>query len=115
MKHFIVLSMCLSILIVDAKFIFKPSIVDKRLSKSICKITNDVINLNTDTQDILLGHFGGKVWSDTINEIAECIDERSAVVVTDFGTMIAERNLRKASLIIMELNQVSKIRIYIIS
>lgn len=62
----------------------KMSIEDQNLSKSICMLTNDVINLKANTQDILIGNLGGKLWSSTIDDIIKCSRSKSAIVLTDF-------------------------------
>jgi hypothetical protein len=42
---------------------------DQKLAKSVCKITNDVTRAKTDTQDILIGNFGGQAESTVVNDI----------------------------------------------
>lgn len=82
---------------------------DQKLSKSICKITNDIISSRIDTQDILIGNIGGHVWSLTVNDIVKCISKGNAVLVTDLRRLIKERNLRKASVVILALNQANEV------
>ena len=94
---------------VSGSYSIKPSIDDQKLPKSICKIINDVTNSKTDTQDILIGSSGGKVQSSTINDIIECIDDKNAVVLTDLRTKVAEKTLRKATVIILELRSIRKV------
>ncbi|KAL7014266.1 hypothetical protein ACKWTF_015838 [Chironomus riparius] len=89
--------------------ILKSTTSHQKLPISICKITNDVISSKVYTQDILIGNFGSKVWLTTVNDIVECIDDRAAVVVTDFKTEIKEKSLRKASIIIMTFSKPSKV------
>jgi len=87
----------------STNFILKSLIVDQKLSKSICKITNDVTSSKTDTQDILIGNVGGNIWSSTINDIVSCIDDETTVVVSDLNAIMTENNLRKASVTILAL------------
>ena len=101
----------------STNFTLKSSTDDENLAKSICKITNDVINSRADTQDILIGNLGGQIWSSTINDIIQCIDDRNAVVLTDFKTKITEKSLKKASVTILALqwfNNVS-LKLYCLS
>ena len=83
---------------------------EQNLIQSICKITNDITNSNTDKKDVLIGNLGGKTWSLTINKIIECIDDETAVVVTDLSKKMTTKDLRKAAVIIIafkEPNEVS--------
>ena len=93
----------------STNLILKSSTDDEKLSKSICKITNDVINTKTDTQDILIGNLGGKVWSSTVNDIVKCIDDGNAVVVTDFNAKIVEKNLRKSAVVILTMEWLDRV------
>lgn len=52
------------------KLFQKASDEDGKLSKEICKITNENVKLQNYTQDIMLANFGGEIWSSTINAIA---------------------------------------------
>lgn len=81
------------------------SIADQNLPKSICKITNAIISSTTDTQDILVGNIGGKVLPLTFNDILECIEDVSAVVVSNFEEIIVNKHLRKATIVIMLINE----------
>jgi len=87
----------------------KSSSDDQKLSKSICKITNDVTSSKIHTQDILIGNLGGKIWSSTINDIVQCIDDGSAVVIVDLNAVMEEKNLRKASVVILTLNGINQV------
>ena len=79
------------------------------LSKNICKITNDITKSSTDTQDILIGNLGGETWSSTVNDIIQCVDDNIAIVVTDFQQKIIEKNLKKASVVILILEWHSQV------
>ncbi|CAG9811583.1 unnamed protein product [Chironomus riparius] len=85
----------------STKFHFKTLIDVKKLSNSICKVANDLINLKTHTQDILIGNLGRKSWSQTINDIAKCIGDGNAMVISDLKQQITEMKLRKATLVIL--------------
>lgn len=111
----IFLSIFLLISTFDTKFTHTTSNDHDTLLKSFCKITNDATNFKADTQDIIVGNMGGKIWSSTTNDIIECIDKRAAVVVTNFGTSIAEKRLRKASIIILMLNKPSEVKSFILN
>jgi len=100
---------------VSIEIISKSLIDDEKLSKSICKIANDVARSKTGTQDILIGNFGFQVWTSTTNDIVRCIDDETAVVVADFKEIIKSKRLRKASTVILPLGYVDKVsfsRIY---
>ena len=108
-----ILTLCLILLILNSTLsihLLLGNLFDnEKFVNSICKITNDVAN-STDKQDILIGNLGGKVWSSTINDIVQCIVLRNPVVITDFKTVVKERNLRKASVVILTLNSVDSVR-----
>lgn len=100
--NFILFLLFLSLLLfakINARI--KILISDQTLPNSICKVTNDIINSKSDTQDILIGNLGGKLWSSMVNNIIKCIDEESAVVVTDFKLKIIEERLWKATVVIL--------------
>lgn len=90
---------------------FKPSIDSQTLYKSICKITNDITSSKSDTKDILIGNLGGKIWSSTINNIVQCIDDETAVVVTDLQNKMSRNNLKKALLIIVAFDSIDGVSI----
>jgi len=83
----------------------------QNLSRSICNIANDVINSKTDTQDILIGNFGGKSQSSTINDIIQCINDETTVVVTDLKDKMSRNDLRKASLFIIAFDMIDGVSI----
>ena len=105
----IVLACCTFISSFSTNFILESLIIDQNLSKSICKITNDVTNSKSDTHDILIGDFGGQNGSLIVNDIIHCIDDGKAVVATDLRRIIKNEVLRKASVIILKLNRVDKV------
>ncbi|KAL7014273.1 hypothetical protein ACKWTF_015844 [Chironomus riparius] len=98
LQLFLILS---SILFLSTNAVIKVSMSDKKFFQNICNIINDVTGSRTDTQDILIGNLGGKIWSSTVNDIAQCIDHGNAVVVTDFKTKITEKRLWKASVVVI--------------
>ena len=49
----------------------------------------------------MIGNLGGKVWSSTVNDIVQCIDDGKAVVVSDFKAVVKEKSLRKAAVAIL--------------
>ena len=82
---------------------------DDKLPKSICKIVNDVIKSNTDTQNILFGNLGGKYFSAIANKIASCINGQGSVVVTDFRENFVETKLWKASIMILIFDTIDEV------
>ena len=94
----------------STNFILKSLTDDQKLSKSICKITNDITNSKSDTQDILIGNLGGNIWSSTVNDIVSCIDNDKAVVVSDLNSVIMDSKLRKASVVILALKWLNMVR-----
>jgi hypothetical protein len=53
---------------------------------------------------------GSNIWSSTVNDIIQCIDDGTAVVVADLSAVVKEKSLRKASVVILtfdEFDQVS--------
>ncbi|CAG9811083.1 unnamed protein product [Chironomus riparius] len=57
---FLILNLTLS-----TNFILKATQNDRKLSNYICKITKDITKAKNDTQDVLIGNSGGKLWSST--------------------------------------------------
>ena len=96
-------------LAVSSKFNLLPSTDDQKLPKIICKISNDVIKSQNYTQDILIANFGAKTWSLTVNDIAQCINNDKAIVTADLKDVMKEKNLRKASVIILTLEWLSRV------
>ena len=96
-------------LLVSIEVISKSSTDNAKLSKSICKIANDVTSSKTGTNDILIGNFGFQIWTSTINDIVRCIDDETAVVVADFKKIIKSKRLRKASTVLLLLGYVDKV------
>lgn len=92
-----------------SNFHLQPTPSDKNLSESICKITNDVIKSNTDTNDILIGNLGANVLLLAINELILCIDKPRAVIISNFDGKLSNKNLRKASIIILVMNKVDQV------
>ncbi|KAL7014265.1 hypothetical protein ACKWTF_015837 [Chironomus riparius] len=86
---------------VSTDYVLIKSTVHQKLPKSICKITNDIMNTNMDTQDILIGNLGGKAWSTTIDETIKCIDDKAGVFITDFKTKIIAERFKKSPVVIL--------------
>lgn len=74
---------------------------DQKLSKSVCKITNNFEVSKFDTKDVLISNLGGKAWTSTVNNIAKCLDDGTAIVVADFRTKMKVPRLKKASVLIL--------------
>ncbi|CAG9811092.1 unnamed protein product [Chironomus riparius] len=101
---FLVLIVCNSTL--NINFILKN---DKKLSNYVCKVTKDIISSKSDTKDVLIGNLGGKVWSSTVNDIAGCVGQDSAVVASDFKEPLTVETLRKAIVIILAVGYINKV------
>ncbi|KAL7014254.1 hypothetical protein ACKWTF_015826 [Chironomus riparius] len=99
-----------TLFIINTSFTTKMLIKDQELPKSICSITNNVTKSTTITQDILIGNMDRKIWSSTANDIIKCLDDDKAVVATDLTNTIQNLRLRKASVIILMLNQLNEVR-----
>jgi hypothetical protein len=82
-------------------YILNTANKDQKLTLNICKITKDIIISESNTQDILIANFGEKIWSSTINEIVQCVDEEAAVVITKLDTKITGKLLRKAKVVVL--------------
>ena len=100
-----------AILLLNSAFSSKSLSSDQNLAPSICKITNDITKSTTETQDILIGNPGGQVWSSTVNDIIKCIDDGTAVVVTDLSSQMLNKNLRKASVVIVTLDRIDGVSV----
>lgn len=112
MKLFRLFRLFVAILVLNSTlnlgFILKTLQNNKILSNYVCKITKDIIKSKYDTQDVLIGNLGGKVWSSTVNEIAGCVKD-SVVVVSDFSKKMTEKSLRKAAIVIVLINEVDMV------
>ena len=93
----------------STNFIFKTSQNDEKLSNYVCKITKDITKTKSDTQDVLIGNLGGELWSSTVNDIAGCIGSDTAVVVSDFKSIVTEQTLRKAAVLILMFGYVNQV------
>ena len=82
---------------------------DVKLIESVCKIANDALGTKNDTQDILVGHIGGSRWTQDLDNLIQCFDKGTAVIVSDFLKVIVKQNLRKASVIVMISNQADSV------
>ena len=100
-----------AILLLNSAFSSKSLSSDQNLAQSICKITNDITKSTTETQDILIGNPSGQVWSSTVNDIIKCIDDGTAVVVTDLSSQMLNKNLRKASVVIVTLDRIDGVSV----
>ncbi|CAG9811263.1 unnamed protein product [Chironomus riparius] len=98
---------------IEPAYEYRMKSLDDLLASNICRITNDMTNSKTYTQDILIANLGGKVTSPLADEIIRCLNGGNAVVITNLGTKILELNLRKASIIIIgfPLNSINKWKI----
>ncbi|CAG9811094.1 unnamed protein product [Chironomus riparius] len=93
----------------STKFILKTLQNDDKLSNYVCKVTKDIISSKSDTQDVLIGNLGGKMWSLTVNDITGCIGSLSAVVVTNFEDVMTEKTLNKAAVMIVMFGDVNQV------
>lgn len=93
----------------STNFVHNSSKTDHNLSKSICKITNDITSSTIDTQDILIGNLDDKVLSTTVNNILKCIHHETSVVVTDFRSKITETRLWKAAVVVLVMNEANEV------
>ncbi|KAL7014251.1 hypothetical protein ACKWTF_015823 [Chironomus riparius] len=103
-----------TIYIASAVIFHKSLTADQNLPNSICRITYDVTSSKSDTQDILFGNLDSQTWSSTVNDIVKCIDNGAAVVVADLKTIIKNKNFRKASVIILALNQANEVSLRVV-
>lgn len=87
---------------------------DINLSNFVCKIIKAITKTKNDTQDVLVGNLGGKLWSSTVNDIAGCVGRGSAVVVSNFGDLVTEKTLRKATVVVLGLKDLDKVKLYLI-
>ncbi|KAL7013021.1 hypothetical protein ACKWTF_015154 [Chironomus riparius] len=112
MKISKILGSILSLLILNSvfstNFILKTSQNSKKLSSYVCKVTKDIISSKSNTQDILIGNLGEKMWSSTVNDIAGCFGQDTAIVVSDFNSIVTEKTLRKATMVILTFDKFEK-------
>ena len=111
-----ILKYFLSILIVNSAIcvakLIDTTINDDKLSKSVCKIANDITHSKTETQNVLLGNLGGKVMTSLVQDISGCVaDKNPVVVLTTLQKKILERKLWKSSVIILIFDSLNEVNI----
>ena len=94
---------------ISTNFILKTSQNDKKLSNYVCKVTKDITRTKSNIQDVLIGNLGGELWTSTVNGIAGCIGSETAVVVSDFKSILTDKTLRKAAVVILTLTQFNSV------
>jgi hypothetical protein len=82
---------------------------DAKLLKYVCKVVNDITSSSNDTQDIMIGYFGDDSQLQAVNDVASCIDDEKALVITNFQTIEVEKKLRKAAVIVLSLERAEKV------
>lgn len=78
--------------------------IDNKLLKSICKVINDITDQRIQTQDILIGRLEVESRSFDDSSIIKCISNRHPAVVSDLMNKMTTKYLRKASLVILMLD-----------
>ena len=76
----------------------------------VCAVTEKIVKADQDIHDVAIGNFLGKVPAEFLSEVTKCISRHTTVVTTDFRKKISDKNLRKAQVVIIvldELNQVN--------
>ncbi|CAG9798201.1 unnamed protein product [Chironomus riparius] len=91
---------------ITKSFLLQRQISDNKMVKSICKIVKYALHQNIQTQDILIGNFGGLFKNLDLNDVSRCISDRHPVVVTDLTMKMTTKSLRKASLMIVTINKI---------
>ena len=97
-----------SLLINSSSTLHSPILVanqNENLANFACKVTKDVVNSEPHTQDILIVNMAGNTHSVMINDITKCIGEGNSVILSDLKAPLIEKNLRKASLIILVMDK----------
>lgn len=91
------------------KFLEELTSGDEKLLSYICKVVDEVTGTRNDTQDILIGHIGGSRLSQVVNDVTQCIGGDKIVVITNFYTLVKEKKLRKASVIVLVAYQPDRV------
>lgn len=108
MKLLIVLIFLHFKVILASKFQLKSTVSDVKLSRYICKITNNITNIQTGSKDVMIGYLiNSDLWSHNLNLIAQCVD--SPYVTTNFVVQIDNPKLKKALVIILGTNIVKDV------
>ena len=112
MKLLLLFLACITVkLILGANLLIQNSPENSKLSNYVCKITKEIINTSFHTQDILVGSLGNNSRISALNDIIECLNNENAIVIMDFQKPIIGRDLRKASVMILDIEQISLVRI----
>lgn len=82
------------------------------LAKIACKATKDIISKQPHTQDVLIGDLGQLASK---NKLISCIGHEIPVLVTCLKTQISERNLRKATVVILILDKANVVSLVTIA
>lgn len=82
---------------------------DKGLSNYVCEVTRNILKSKNDIQDILIKNLGYQIWSSEVNDIAGCVTDVGAVVVSDFDNVMTVKALRKATVVILMLKIVAAV------
>lgn len=85
---------------------------NKSLKDYVCKITKDILKPSNDTQDVLIGNLDSKSQSSPVNDLVECIGPNYPVVISDMVQSIAEKNLKKAAVVILVFKKANKVNTY---
>jgi len=100
----------LAIFLFNESFAFNITNQNESLAEYACNLTKDIIISQSHTQDVLIGNLGGKMESEIINQLIGCIGHENPVVVTDLNSKINEKDLRKASIVVLVVDTIYVVR-----
>ena len=67
----------------------------------VCKLTHNILTVDSDTKDVAIGYFNSKLSQEFFNRVVECASTHSIVMTSNFSRPIEVKNMRKAQLVIL--------------
>ncbi|KAL7042096.1 hypothetical protein ACKWTF_001028 [Chironomus riparius] len=111
----IILSLTFSItakLTFGANVLIHNSWKNSNMSNFVCKITKEIITTSSHTQDVLIANLGNQRRISVVNDICDCLKDDNPIVISDLQKPIKEKDLRKATVIVLEIEWISVVRVH---
>jgi DNA-binding protein len=93
----------------NINLVHKNLLGDKGVSNYVCEVIRNTLKAKNDAQDVLVKNLGDQFWSSEANDIAGCVKDFGAVVVSDFDHILTRNTLRKAAVIILMLKYITEV------
>jgi len=80
---------------------------NETFADTLCKLTKDIIQSENGSYDILLANVDSSVENSVLGKMSKCLSENHPVVLTDLTTSVERQGLKKAGLIMMEMQNIN--------